>query len=128
MAGNLDATWEWLTDNYKAFRKREKRQSHVAKISGYLMSYGDKTGAVGAWSKGVLTTNWFYQSPTVFKKQALIASRARCLSGITPHPSHHSWLRAGLWSWGAERTKHGDKSPNLQEGRDTISGIKFLSH
>lgn len=57
MGGNLDAKWEWLTDNYTAFCKREKRQSHVAKITGYLMSYGDKTGAVGAWSKGGLTTN-----------------------------------------------------------------------
>ena len=62
-APNLEGKWVWLTSHYRQFCKTEKRQPHITRISGYLMSYGDKTGAMGAWSKGALTTNFMKWLP-----------------------------------------------------------------
>lgn len=62
-APNLDGKWAWLTSHYRQFCKNRKHQPHVTKISAYLMSYGDKTGAMGAWSKGALTTNFMRWLP-----------------------------------------------------------------
>lgn len=55
-ATNNDERFQWLTGHYKSFCKRTKRQPHVTKITPYLVSFGDKTGAVGCWHKGALTT------------------------------------------------------------------------
>ena len=54
---NLEQKWEWLTDDYLRWCRTSKKQAHVSKITAYLMSYGDTTGAMGQWSKGALTTN-----------------------------------------------------------------------
>lgn len=54
---NLDLKWEYLTDSYLNWCKANHRQSHVSKITAYLMSYGDTSGAMGSWHKGALTTN-----------------------------------------------------------------------
>lgn len=54
---NLDEKWSFLTESYLGWCRGAKRQAHVNKVSDYLMSYGDKTGAVGQWSKGALTAN-----------------------------------------------------------------------
>ena len=63
LTGTLEEKWAWLTSNYRAFCKAEKRQPHITKITGYMMSYGDHTGAVGAWSKGALTTTFLKWLP-----------------------------------------------------------------
>lgn len=55
---NLDLKWSFLTSHYHSWCKRNRRQSHVSSITPYLMSYGDKTGAMGNWHKGSLTTNF----------------------------------------------------------------------
>jgi len=54
---NLEQKWEWLTDDYLRWCRTSKKQAHVSKITAYLMSYGDTTGAMGQWSKGALSTN-----------------------------------------------------------------------
>lgn len=64
-APNLEAKWAWLSAHYRAFCQGEKRQPHITKLTGYLMSYGDKTGAMGAWSKGALTTNFVKWLPAL---------------------------------------------------------------
>lgn len=55
---NLDAKWKFLTDHYIQWCRQRKTQAHVSKITGYLMSYDDKTGKQGRWHKGALTTNF----------------------------------------------------------------------
>lgn len=60
---NLECKWLWLTRHYKAYCKQTHRQPHITKITPVLMSYGDKTGAVGAWSKGALTSNFMRWIP-----------------------------------------------------------------
>ena len=52
---NLDEKWEFLTSHYRQWCRAHHRQAHVTKITPVLMSYGDHSGAVGAWSKGALT-------------------------------------------------------------------------
>ena len=54
---NLDEKWDYLTDHYMQWCRANNKQSHVSRISAYLMSYGDATGAMGNWHKGALTTN-----------------------------------------------------------------------
>ena len=56
-APNLDEKWLFLTGDYKNFCQKEKRQCHINSITAYLMSYNDKTGCLGNWHKGMLTTN-----------------------------------------------------------------------
>ena len=55
---NLEAKWDYLTDRYRGWCRRNHKQSHVSSITPYLMSYHDRTGAMGNWSKGMLTTNF----------------------------------------------------------------------
>ena len=57
-APNLDAKWVWLTHHYRNFCRSVSLQPHITKLTGYTFSYGDKTGAMGTWSKGALTTNF----------------------------------------------------------------------
>ena len=52
---NLEEKWEFLTSHYRRWCRAHHRQPHVTKITPVLMSYGDYSGAVGAWSKGALT-------------------------------------------------------------------------
>lgn len=54
---NLDLKWQFLTDHYISWCRANKVQTHVSKITSYLMSYDDKTGKQGRWHKGALTTN-----------------------------------------------------------------------
>lgn len=54
---NNDARFDWLTSHYLAWCKQNKKRSFVNKISAYLISMGDSTGAVGNWSKGSVTTS-----------------------------------------------------------------------
>jgi len=54
---NLDEKWDYLTDHYMQWCRANNKQSHVSRISAYLVSYGDATGAMGNWHKGALTTN-----------------------------------------------------------------------
>ena len=56
-ASNQDDRFAWLTDEYHAWCRSVKKSSYVAKITPYLVSYGDGPGATGNWSKGSLTTN-----------------------------------------------------------------------
>ena len=56
--GNLEQKFEFLTDHYLNWCKHNRKQAHVSKISQYLMSYGDASGAMGNWHKGGLTTNF----------------------------------------------------------------------
>ena len=55
---NLDEKWAYLSDHYINWCRSKRRQSHVTRITPYLMSYGDATGTLGNWSKGALTTNF----------------------------------------------------------------------
>ena len=54
---NLPEKWTFLSSSYREFCVQGKKQLHVSKITPFLVSYGDKTGTVGTWSKGALTTN-----------------------------------------------------------------------
>lgn len=56
---NLDEKWDYLTDKYLLWCRRNKKQAHVSKITPYLMSYNEAGGAMGNWHKGALTTNFF---------------------------------------------------------------------
>ena len=55
---NLDLKWKFLTDHYITWCRANKKQTHVSKVTAYLMSYDDKTGKQGRWHKGALTTNF----------------------------------------------------------------------
>ena len=54
---NNDSRFQWLTDHYENWCRTHKRNMFVSKISAYLVSYNDATGATGNWSKGSLTAN-----------------------------------------------------------------------
>lgn len=54
---NNDLRFEWLTNHYTRWCRSEKRSCYIAKISAYLVSYGEKSGASGNWSKGSVSTN-----------------------------------------------------------------------
>lgn len=56
-ATNNEDRFRWLTNHYRAWCKDTSSQPHVTKITPSLISYGEKTGAAGAWRKGALTTN-----------------------------------------------------------------------
>ena len=56
-ASNNEERFQWLTNHYHQWCRSVKRSSYVAKITAYLVSYGDGPGATGNWSKGSLTTN-----------------------------------------------------------------------
>eukprot|EP00438_Fugacium_kawagutii_P021865 Skav233034 [mRNA] locus=scaffold909:966569:967744:- [translate_table: standard] len=58
-SGNLEGKWAWLTQDYFTFCKHGGRQRYINAITPTLMSYLDKTGCMGSWSKGMLTTNLF---------------------------------------------------------------------
>eukprot|EP00435_Cladocopium_sp_Y103_P067186 s55_g29.t1 len=58
--GNLDEKWEYLSSHYLGWCSGNKRQAHVSKITPYLMSYGDSSGAMGCWHKGALTNNFMH--------------------------------------------------------------------
>ena len=55
---NLDQKWKFLTGHYFQWCRDHKKQTHVSKVTPYLMSYDDKTGKQGRWHKGALTTNF----------------------------------------------------------------------
>lgn len=63
---NLDLKWEFLTQHYFTWCRRNKSQSHIGKITPYLMSFDDKTGKQGRWHKGALTTNFCKWIVTLF--------------------------------------------------------------
>ena len=56
-ATNNDDRFDWLTSHYKTWCRSQKTSCHTSKISAYLVSYNDQTGATGNWSKGSLTAN-----------------------------------------------------------------------
>ena len=56
-ANNNDERFAWLSEHYTAWCRSERTSCHVSKISAYLVSYNDATGATGNWSKGALTRN-----------------------------------------------------------------------
>ena len=55
---NLDLKWDWLTDHYKTWCSKNKKQCHISRVTAYLMSYHDNAGAMGNWRKGALTSNF----------------------------------------------------------------------
>ena len=55
---NLDEKWSYLSANYLQWCRSNRKQAHVSRITPYLMSYGDTSGAMGNWHKGALTTNF----------------------------------------------------------------------
>lgn len=55
---NLDEKWSFLTRHYLGWCKKNKCQAHISKVTAYLMSYHDRSGAQGNWHKGALTTNF----------------------------------------------------------------------
>lgn len=55
---NLDEKWDYLSDHCHRWCSRNRKQSHIGKISPYLMSYNDTGGCMGNWHKGALTTNF----------------------------------------------------------------------
>ena len=55
-ATNNDSRCAWLTGHYRNWCKTVRVSPFVTKISAYLMSLNDPSGAVGGWSKGSLTT------------------------------------------------------------------------
>eukprot|EP00435_Cladocopium_sp_Y103_P022881 s1191_g5.t1 len=55
---NLDEKWDYLTDHYHGWCSQSQKQSHISKITPYLMSYHDTSGCMGNWHKGALTTNF----------------------------------------------------------------------
>lgn len=67
-APNLESKWAWLTNDYKSWCTGQRRQKHISGITPYLMSYGDKTGAMGNWHKASLTTNFFRWVPDLLAK------------------------------------------------------------
>eukprot|EP00435_Cladocopium_sp_Y103_P064675 s459_g26.t1 len=56
---NLDEKWAYVSDSYLTWCRANKKQTHISKITPYLMSYGDSSGAMGNWHKGALTCNFF---------------------------------------------------------------------
>ena len=54
---NLEEKWSHLTEDYLQWCRRNRKQAHVSRITPYLFSYGDTSGAMGNWSKGSLTSN-----------------------------------------------------------------------
>lgn len=54
---NLEEKWEFLTSEYLGWCNTNKKQAHISRITPYLMSYNDSSGAMGNWHKGALTTN-----------------------------------------------------------------------
>ena len=54
---NLDEKWSFLSDHYLQWCRSNRRQCHVSRITPYLVSYGEATGAMGNWHKGALTAN-----------------------------------------------------------------------
>ena len=56
---NLDEKWAFMSEDYLDWCRRNKKQAHISKITPYLLSYGDASGAMGNWHKGALTTNFF---------------------------------------------------------------------
>lgn len=64
-ASNNDARFSWMSLHYKNFCQQTKRQSHCTKITAHMVSFGDKTGAMGNWSKGALTTTLLAWLPRV---------------------------------------------------------------
>eukprot|EP00438_Fugacium_kawagutii_P010280 Skav226724 [mRNA] locus=scaffold720:14695:16275:- [translate_table: standard] len=55
---NLEQKWDWLTLDYQTWCSANRKQTHISKISPYLMSYNDHSGCMGNWHKGMLTTNF----------------------------------------------------------------------
>ena len=55
---NLDEKWAHISDDYIAWCRANKKQCHISKITPYLMSYGDASGAMGNWHKGALSCNF----------------------------------------------------------------------
>eukprot|EP00438_Fugacium_kawagutii_P009561 Skav231891 [mRNA] locus=scaffold708:316769:318364:- [translate_table: standard] len=55
---NLDSKWEFLSDAYQQWCRANRKQCHVGRLTPYLLSYHDPKGAMGAWHKAALTTNF----------------------------------------------------------------------
>ena len=55
---NLEEKWAYISEDYMTWCRRNKKQCHISKITPYLMSYGDASGAMGNWHKGALTCNF----------------------------------------------------------------------
>lgn len=55
---NLEAKFDFMTTEYLAWCCSNKKQAHISRISSYLISYNDATGAMGHWHKGALTSNF----------------------------------------------------------------------
>lgn len=65
---NLDAKWTYLSNEYRSWCRSNRTQTHINAITPYLMSYGDKTGTMGQWHKGALTTNFMKWLPQLLTK------------------------------------------------------------
>lgn len=52
----VEEKWNWLTEHYLLFCKRNSLQPHITKITPQFMGYSDAGGPNGMWHKGALTT------------------------------------------------------------------------
>ena len=66
-ARTLELKWPWLSEHYKKFCREKKLQPHITKITPNLVSYNDKTGVKGCWSKGALTSNFMRWLPCLLR-------------------------------------------------------------
>lgn len=86
-ASNNDDRFAWLTKHYIAWCRKVRTSTLTSKISAYLMSYNDSTGASGNWSKGSLTTNlmkWLVALLTDLKldDEGLLLRARECARGL----------------------------------------------
>ena len=86
----MERRWEAISTDYLSWCKAAKRQAYVTKIGPSMVNYGDSSGAIGGWHKGVLTTNlllWLEslltQNECLDEKKVTIAARAlQCINGV----------------------------------------------
>ena len=67
-ASNNEDRFQWLTIHYKRWCKANKVTAFVTRITEYLISLRDPSGAVGQWSKGALTTQLMRWLPCVLEE------------------------------------------------------------
>ncbi|CAE7257460.1 unnamed protein product, partial [Symbiodinium necroappetens] len=86
----MEKRWETVSADYVSWCKANKRQAFITKIGPSLVNYGDSSGAVGGWHKGVLTTNlllWLdcvlSQNTCLGEKKVIVAARAaQCINSM----------------------------------------------
>jgi len=89
---NNDERFAWLSEHYIAWCRSERTSCHVSKISAYLISYNDATGATGNWSKGSVTRNLMKWRVDTF----FVAAGCRCRMPDA-HTGISAQYKGGQW-------------------------------